>query len=162
MQLTIRSFQKKDLSEIKALFVNTVHHINIRDYSQEQVDAWAPKSDGGIQWEDRIHPHNGFVALLEGRIVGFATLDEKGYIDFLYVHHQHQASKIGTYLYTRLEIEAEELGISKLTTHASHTAKPFFEKMGFTVIAPNAVIKNGVRLENWILEKRLTERALNN
>ena len=130
--------------------------VNSKDYSLEQIEAWAPKEHrGDVQWKERIHKDNGFVAVLDDMIVGFATLNDDGFIDFLYVHHEQQMRRIGTYLFTRIEIEAEELGISKLTTQASHTAKPFFEKMGFAVVSPNQVIKNGVRLDNWIMEKDL-------
>ena len=39
----IRRYSPNDISEITELFYNTIHTINLRDYSSAEVDAWAPK-----------------------------------------------------------------------------------------------------------------------
>lgn len=38
----IRNYQKNDLKNIIFLFKETVHSINSKDYTQEQVKIWAP------------------------------------------------------------------------------------------------------------------------
>lgn len=40
----IREYEEKDLSSIIKLFYDTVHFINIKDYTQEQVNVWAPEN----------------------------------------------------------------------------------------------------------------------
>lgn len=39
--MIIRKYQQKDCKEITELFYNTVHTVNSKDYSEEQLNAWA-------------------------------------------------------------------------------------------------------------------------
>ena len=43
--MIIRKFIEEDIKEVYNLFINTVHSINIKDYTQQQINLWAPKSD---------------------------------------------------------------------------------------------------------------------
>ena len=49
-----------------------------------------------------------------------------------------------------------KFNVSKITTHASITAKSFFLKRGYQVIKEQQVIRNGVVLTNYVMEKVLT------
>lgn len=40
--MKIRLFETKDTEQVVRLFHDTVHAVNIRDYSSSQVNAWAP------------------------------------------------------------------------------------------------------------------------
>lgn len=40
----IRNYQKNDLKSIIFLFRETVHSVNSKDYTQEQVKIWAPEN----------------------------------------------------------------------------------------------------------------------
>ena len=63
------------------LFYDTVHQINIRDYSKEQVDAWAPKDMDYQRWKDALFRKITYVADDNGKIVGFGELEDDGHID---------------------------------------------------------------------------------
>ena len=39
----VRGYQMSDCKEITELFYNTVHTINAKDYTKEQLDVWANK-----------------------------------------------------------------------------------------------------------------------
>ena len=39
--MKIRRYKSVDFNEITELFYNTVHSINIKDYSKDQVNVWA-------------------------------------------------------------------------------------------------------------------------
>ena len=41
-KLRVRRFHVSDAEEIVELFRGTVHNVNSRDYSDEQLAAWAP------------------------------------------------------------------------------------------------------------------------
>lgn len=41
--MKIRRYNKSDCKILAELFYNTVHTVNARDYSQEQLDVWALK-----------------------------------------------------------------------------------------------------------------------
>ena len=39
--MIIRKYKSSDCNEIVQLFYNTVHKINAKDYTKEQLNAWA-------------------------------------------------------------------------------------------------------------------------
>lgn len=39
--MDIRQYQQSDRKELIELFYNTVHTVNAKDYTKEQLDAWA-------------------------------------------------------------------------------------------------------------------------
>jgi len=48
-----------------------------------------------------------------------------------------------------------QLQLTHLLTAASITAKPFFEKMGFSVVQEQSVSRRGETLTNYLMEKFL-------
>jgi hypothetical protein len=42
-EIRIRPYDEKDAPEIVRLFYETIRSVNLADYSQEQVEAWAPE-----------------------------------------------------------------------------------------------------------------------
>ena len=39
--MTVREYEPQDCAETTELFYNTVHTVNAKDYTKEQLDAWA-------------------------------------------------------------------------------------------------------------------------
>ena len=39
--MLIREYQSSDCKELAELFYDTVHRVNARDYTKEQLDVWA-------------------------------------------------------------------------------------------------------------------------
>ena len=39
--MMIRKYQEKDCKELAKLFYDTVHFVNCKDYTKEQLDVWA-------------------------------------------------------------------------------------------------------------------------
>lgn len=76
-------------------------------------------------------------------------MDKTGYLDRLYIHKDYQEMGIAT----RLCNELEKLVQGNVVTHASITAKPFFEKRGYTVLKKQQVERHGIYLTNYIMEK---------
>ncbi|MEG2931932.1 MAG: GNAT family N-acetyltransferase, partial [Ruthenibacterium sp.] len=126
---------------------------NAKDYTKSQLDVWA---DGKIElaaWDKSFLEHNTLVAQENNILVGFGDMDHTGYFDRLFVHKDHQGKGIARAIATELERLAETQGVSAFSTHASITAKPFFEKQGYGVVRENKVVRNGVALTNFIMEK---------
>lgn len=152
--MIIRKYKTSDLEEICDLFYNTVHTINAKDYAKEQLDAWASKQD--LQsWDKSLSKNFTLVAVNNGKIVGFGDIDKNGYLDRLYVHRDFQGQGIATEICNRLEWESEKNGIDRIITHASITAKPFFEKRNYAVIKKQQVERQRVKLTNYIMDKVL-------
>ena len=155
--MQIRRFRTFDADQIARLFHDTVREINLDDYSQEQVRAWAPDNLYFRDWAEICSNRLTFVADDDGVIAGFAELEEDGHIDCFYCHKDYQRMGAGRRLYRALERKAVELGLSNLYTEASITAKPFFQSRGFTVIREQLVEIRGQRLTHFLMEKTLKE-----
>ena len=148
--MQIRKYQSSDCREMTKLFYETVHTVNLRDYSAEQADAWAPENPDTDQWDRSFLEHYSIVAVEDGRIVGFGDIDESGYLDRLYVHKDYQRQGIGAALCDRLENHVS----GKIEVHASITAKPFLENRGYRTVKKQQVERKGIFLTNYVMEKR--------
>lgn len=149
IDMEVRRYNRTDLTGIIRLFHDTVHKVNIKDYTQEQVDVWAPKTIDAEMWDMTLSEHHTFVVVKDSRIIGFGDIDDSGYLDRLYVHHDYQRQGVATLLCDKLESVIDRG--STIRTHASITAKPFFEKRGYQVVKEQQVERNGVFLKNYIM-----------
>lgn len=146
----IRSYQSSDLKEIAELFYNTVHSINARDYTYEQLDAWATGNVNLDEWNKTLSEHFSLVAMKDDNIVGFGDMDAAGYLDRLYVHKDYQRQGIATAICDALE---SAFAGERMSVHASITAKPFFIKRGYKVIKEQQVVRNGILITNFVMER---------
>ena len=153
--MDIRKYKSTDCAEIAELFYNTVHEINANDYTKQQLDIWATGDVDLSVWDKSFLEHNTLVAEENNIIVGFGDMDNNGYLDRLFVHKDYQGKGIATSIIIELERQSKIHGISIFSTRASITAKPFLEKHGYHVVSENKVIRNGVELINFIMEKHL-------
>jgi N-acetylglutamate synthase-like GNAT family acetyltransferase len=153
--MQVRYYQSSDAGQMARLYFDTVHTVNRRDYTDEQITAWAPVVPDETQWSKRYETRIAFVAVDNSVITGFAELEPVGHIDCFYCHHAYQRRGIGTLLLNRLEQEARTLGLKRLFTEASITAKPFFESKGFHALRENQILRNNVMLINFSMEKHL-------
>ena len=148
--MILRKFSKTDCAELARLFYDTVHTVNAKDYSQEQLDAWATGEVNLEAWNESFQAHHTVVAEMDGNIVGFGDMGETGYLDRLYVHKDHQRQGVATAICDALEQNAQD---TEITTHASITARPFFEKRGYSVVRAQQVERRGVWLTNFIMKR---------
>lgn len=153
--MNIRKYAVPDLMEILQLFYDTVHTVNSKDYSQEQVDAWAPKQLNVERWADFFAKNISYVAEIDGKITGFGDLTREGYLNTLYVHKDFQGKGIGSRIVKILEKEAKALSLNEITTEASITAKPFFEKRGYECLRSQNKVHNGMVFLNYVMRKKL-------
>jgi putative acetyltransferase len=153
--LQVRRYTPADLVGLISLFRDTVRRINCRDYSDQQVLTWAPDHIDPQQWSRRFETKAVRVAELEGAAVGFVEVARDGQIDMLYVHADHQGEGIATALLRAAEAWAQTRGLARLFTEATITARPFFERRGFRVIAPQRVIRRALEFINYRMDKVL-------
>ena len=143
----IREYEPADCSEIAALFYQTVHEVNKQDYTIEQLNAWAAGKVDLAAWNQSFLEHYTLVAVENGRIAGFGDIDETGYLDRLYVHKEHQREGIAAALCSRLEAHVQ----GNILTHASITARPFFQKRGYKVLREQQVERQNILLTNFVM-----------
>lgn len=153
--MLIRLYQVDDTAEIMQLFYNTVHEINIRDYTSAQIEAWAPKSLNTEFWQQGLSSKFTHVAVENNKIAGFGELEANGHIDRFYCHQKFQRQGVGTKILEQIESKAKSLGVKQLFTEASITAKPFFISKGFVVVKMQEVERRGEKLVNFVMKKPL-------
>lgn len=149
--VTIRPFRHSDVPALFALFRGTVHRVNGRDYSPEQVAAWAPAEINPARWAT-LAGRFAVVAEVDGETAGFADLEANGHVDRFFVHADHQGRGVGAAMMAAVTGEAERLGLARLFAEVSVTARPFFERHGFAVLAEQQVTIRGVSLTNYQME----------
>lgn len=147
--MDIRQYRQSDCKELIELFYNTVHTVNAKDYTKEQLNAWATGQVDLERWNLSLQEHYSIVAVDNNVIVGFGDIDKTGYLDRLFVHTDYQGKGIATAICNQLEQFVE----GNITTHASITARLFFETRGYKVIKEQQVERQGVFLTNYMMVK---------
>ncbi len=153
--MEVRLFQTQDAEQIARLFHETVREINVRDYSNSQVEAWAPEDIQFRNWVEVCSNRFTYVADDNGVIAGFGELEPNGHIDCFYCHKNYQRCGVGSRIYQAIEAKAYELSLNRLFVEASITAKPFFQRMGFAVVKEQEVMRRGEGFINYAMEKLL-------
>jgi putative acetyltransferase len=151
----VRPYRASDLEAVVELFGRSVREVGSRDHSPEQVAAWAPAAPDLAAWAQRLAGGGVFVCEREGSIAGFARVDADGLFDLLYVHPQHQREGIADALWQEVRAWAERRGLRRLRADVSLGARPFFERIGFRLLAEQVVERRGARLRNFRMEREL-------
>ncbi|MEZ9839969.1 GNAT family N-acetyltransferase [Vibrio sp. 10N.261.52.C11] len=151
--IRIRNYQANDDKALWEIFFHTVRNVNVRDYSQQQVEAWAPSSFDFALWQKRMNGLQPFVAELDGCVVGYTDLQPSGLIDHFFCHHEYQGKGVGKALMEHVFTVGRVRGISRYFSEVSITARPFYEHLGFKVVNEQEVEMRGVKLTNYVMEK---------
>ncbi len=75
--MILKEYRSEGCAVLAELFYNTVHSVNLRDYSEEQVCAWA---DGHVdleKWDQSFREHHTVVAWEKDVITGFGDMAEE-------------------------------------------------------------------------------------
>lgn len=155
MPLLIRPSTPEDAAATLAVFRAAVRVTAAADYTREQVEAWAPDDLDLDTWAARRAARRTVVAEVDGRVVGFTDVDDDGYVDMMFVDPGAGRTGVGSALLAWASGEAVRRGATSLSTHASLTARPFFEHHGFVVTQENRPVRRGVALTNFTMTRRL-------
>ena len=148
--MQIRAYRPGDVADMAALFYDTVHTVCARDYTAAQLAVWATGQVDLAAWNTSFLAHNTVVAVENGCVIGFGDMDKAGYLDRLYVHKDYQRKGVATAICDALETAC---GADGFTTHASITARPFFEARGYAFVKAQQVERGGVWLTNYCMQK---------
>lgn len=154
--INYRSVTSADIPELKELFRDTVLTVNSRDYTAKEVADWASCGNRPGRWEELLVTLHFIAACdTEGRIVGFTSIRNDGYLHSMFIHKDHQGEGIATALLQQIEAYAKKHGIREITSEVSITARPFFEHRGYTVEREQQVQANRLQLTNYVMRKVL-------
>lgn len=153
--MTIRRYFPEDAPALAALFARTVRAVNAADYSPEQVEAWVAGVHDFVPWRERLGRATTLVAEHAHGVAGFATLESGGYLDLLFVDPAHLRNGVATRLLAALIAHPNSIGLRRIETEASITARPFFERRGFRVVREQEVEQRGVKFRNCLMVREL-------
>ncbi|MBD0785759.1 GNAT family N-acetyltransferase [Vibrio sp. Y2-5] len=153
--ITIRDYKEEDAPTLWAIHHYTIRNINVRHYSQAQIEAWAPDNFDLSVWQKRVDALNPFVAMIDGVIVGYTDLQLDGLIDHFFCHHEFQGKGVGKALMNHVFSIGKKKGIKRFYSHVSITARPFYEHMGFTVVKEQLMEVRGQTLKNFLMIKNI-------
>jgi putative acetyltransferase len=152
----LRDYTSDDAGPTLGVFLRAVRVTAARDYSPEQVAAWAPDDVDPAAWAARRAAAGTRVAVADdGSVIGFSDVDGSGYVDMMFVDPGAAGRGVATALLRWAEETARVAGAAELTTHASVTARPFFERRGFVVEAEQHPVRRGVELTSYRMRRPL-------
>jgi len=151
----LRAYAVVDLDRLIELFRDSIRLGARRDYTPEQLAAWAPDEVDRERWSLRLAASSTWVAARGERVAGFVSLEPEGHIDLLYVDAELQRQGIASALLKHLETAARSRGLARLSTDASLTAKPLFERRGFHVVTVQTVARRGQELRNFRMTRQV-------
>lgn len=146
--MKIRQYKNEDCNIVSKLFYETVHTVNTKDYTAEQLSVWANNADSLKSRRNELLNQYTLIAEINGVIVGFGSIDKSGCLDLLFVHKDYQNQGIASALCNELE-----KGFSKIKTYSSITARSFFENRGYIIVKAQEVERSGIKLKNYKMQK---------
>ncbi|MGB6306203.1 MAG: GNAT family N-acetyltransferase [Steroidobacteraceae bacterium] len=155
--MLIRAFQVGDEPHLHQVFLSAIHGIANRDYTPEQLNAWAPEYVDPVLWADRMRGIAPFVVEDDGKPIAYADIQPSGYIDHFFVSARYARQGVGSKLMRRLHDEAEAKGMRVLTANVSRTAQRFFKHWGFSIIEERQPVVRGVVIPNALMKKELQD-----
>lgn len=153
--MEFREYKNTDLHAVMDLFYVTVHEVNKNDYSEEQLDAIAPKAANEYHWEKSLEKNHTIVVEEDDKLIAFGNIGKTGYLDRLYVHPDYLRKGIASKLVEELEKYAKKHGSHVINVTSSITSKAFFESKGYAVIEEQINERRGERLLRYLMEKKI-------
>lgn len=153
--MEFREYKNTDLHAVMDLFYVTVHEVNKNDYSEEQLDAIAPKDANEYHWEKSLEKNHTIVVEEDDKLIAFGNIGKTGYLDRLYVHPDYLRKGIASKLVEEIEEYAKKHGSHVINVTSSITSKAFFESKGYAVIEEQINERRGERLLRYLMEKKI-------
>ena len=153
MPVTLRPYRGTDAEPTWQVFRAAVRVTAAADYTPEQVEAWSPDEVDLEAWGRRRAAAWAVVAVEGDRVVGFSDLTDDGVLDMLFVHPDVGGQGVARLLVEAVLGEARRRGLTRVVTHASRTARPAFERLGFVIDRENPDNwTRGVRVPNFDMQ----------
>jgi len=157
--MEVRPYRDQDQVATRQVFERAVRLTASRDYSDDQIEAWAPSGLGDgemIAWAEARTKARTIVAVERGEVIGFGDLVGSSLLDMLYVEPSAGRRGVATALFEEILRLAQACGAEVLDTEASITARPFFERHGFVVVRHQTPTVRGVAMTNFRMRRPLT------
>lgn len=156
INFNIRPLEEKDLYDMQNLFRSTVLNVNIKDYTNEEVEDWASCGNDMEHWKEILF-NNQFIGAFDKQdnLIGYSSMNKNGYMHSMFVHKDWQGKGVATQLLSEVEIIAIQYKVKEITSEVSKTARPFFEHKGYVVECEQKQQANRLKLTNYKMKKVL-------
>lgn len=155
MKVTIRPYDPRDADDLADVFFRSVRQAALSHYTVAQVKAWLPERPAPALMHHRAS--DGRMVLVavneRERVVGYIDLEASGHIDHLFCTPEAVGYGVASQLYDATEAAAHKQGINRLFVEASEPARRLFERRGFAVLERQELIRHGVAIHNYRMEK---------
>jgi len=155
MSARLRPYLPTDAAGLADVFRTSVEILAEDDYSDAQREAWAALADDVDAFRDWLGGMLTLVVEGEDGLLGFGALEDNTMIALLYVRPDYARRGVATLICDALEKLAAARGTTLITTDASDTSQPFFDKRGYRASQRNTVMRNGEWLANTTMQKPL-------
>ncbi|KRC32347.1 GNAT family N-acetyltransferase [Oerskovia sp. Root22] len=153
--MILRAYDESDAEATLRVFLRAVRVTASKDYSPEQIAAWGSDDISLDVWAVKRLQTDTVVAVEGDEVLGFSDVDDRGYVDMMFVDPAVTRRGVASALLDHVTRTARARGAVELTTYASLTARPFFEKHGFVVVEERQPVLRGVSLTNFRMRKPL-------
>ena len=131
--MELRRYRAGDAHATSVVFQRAVRETARTHYSPVQVEDWAAGGEDLDSWAAARAAAETYVAVVDGHIAGFVDLDDQGDVDMLFVDPDFGRRGVASALLAHVVALARERGLPALTTFASLTSRPVFERRGFVI-----------------------------
>lgn len=123
-------------------------------YTQEQIDAWSGLAYLPGVLDKTLTEGKGWASCVDLAIEAFVVKYPKDRLALLYCRGRSSRQGHATDLLNKIEEEAQEDEIIRLSTEASLFSYQLFLKHGWKTIAPETIKIGGVSFYRYLMEKK--------
>ena len=131
--MELRTYTVGDAEATLRVFLRAVRETARAHYSPDQIEAWAADHGDLDSWAAARAAAHTYLAIIGDRVAGFTDLDDSGYIDMLFVEPDFGRRGVASALLAHVIALGRARGLPALTTFASLTSQPVFERLGFVI-----------------------------
>jgi putative acetyltransferase len=153
--VSLRPFLPADARRCAEIFRSSINELAADDYDEEQREAWASRADDEQAFGARLTGALTLLAMIDGAVAGFASLKGADAVDMLFVDPEFARQGAGGALIEALTRLAQARGAKRLTVDASDSARPLFDRQGFSAERRNLVRVGDQWLANTTMVKTL-------
>ncbi|GGK37237.1 GNAT family N-acetyltransferase [Salinarimonas ramus] len=153
--VALRPLLADDVVVCAQIFRDAIEALTGEDYDVGQQEAWASAADDLDAFGARLGKALTIVAVEDGEVVGFASLEGNETFDMLYVAPDASGRGVATTLSDAIEKLAGARGTKVLSVKASDTALPFFMDRGYEPRERATVHRAGQWLASTTMTKAL-------
>lgn len=135
MDVQVRDAVPEDAAEAAHVMRCSIKDLCIADHHNDErliADWTGNKTEPQVRRWIESPANWAKVAVRDDQVIGMATLNDQGTVLLMYVLPEEVRRGIGSQLMAAVEAHGRRAGLNSLNLESTATAKPFYERSGFT------------------------------